>query len=362
MIDFQPDEDQALIIETVRQFAENEIRPISRKADEAGALDTDVLARAHELGLVTNSLPESVGGGGELSAVTQALITEELAWGDLSHAVAILSPALLGIPLTLYGTPEQQAQVLPQLADSTFQPGSLAIVEPRFDFDPLTPRVTAKRDGDGFVIDGRKCFVPWIDGASPLLVVAASEAGLILLLVPRGSDGLRAEPEKNMGLLALPTVELHFESVRVPAANAVGGEAGADVQQLVNRGRVAQAAAAVGVARASFEVARDYAKERETFGVPIAMQQSIAFKIADMLTEIDGARLLAWEAAWLLDQGRDATREAVLAHRKAQQVVLDVADGAVQVYGGHGYTREYLPEMHLRNGRGFSSFEALCLV
>jgi len=362
MIDFQPSEEQALIIDTVRQFAENEIRPVARKSDEAGALDAGVLEAAHELGLVANSLPEEFGGGGEHSAVTNALITEELAWGDLSHAVAILSPALLGIPISLFGSPEQRAQVLPLLTGDSFAAGALAIVEPRFDFDPRTPELRAKRDGDSFVLDGQKCFVPWLDAETPLLVVAGTDEGPVLLLVPRGAPGLVSERERNMGLLALPTAELQFESVRVQSSNLVGNGSVAELQAILNRGRVAQAACAVGVARASFELARDYAKERETFGVPIAMQQSIAFKIADMLTEIDGARLLTWEAAWLIDQGRDATREAVLAHEKAKRVVLDVADAAVQVYGGHGYTREYLPEMHLRNGRGFSSFESLCLV
>jgi alkylation response protein AidB-like acyl-CoA dehydrogenase len=125
---------------------------------------------------------------------------------------------------------------------------------------------------------------------------------------------------------------------------------------------VALAAAAVGVARAAFEVARDYAKERQVFGVPVATKQAIAFKLADMAIEIDAARLLVWEAAWLLDQGRDATREALLAKRQSQRVALEVADGAVQVFGGHGYIRDYLPEMHLRNARGFASFEAMALV
>jgi alkylation response protein AidB-like acyl-CoA dehydrogenase len=150
--------------------------------------------------------------------------------------------------------------------------------------------------------------------------------------------------------------------VRVPAAARLGGDAGADVRALVARGRVALAALGVGVARAAFEVARGYAKERQTFGAPIATRQAIAFKLADMAIEIDGARLLAWEAAWRLDRGEDALREATLAYDQVRRVALEVADGAVQVLGGHGYTREYLPELHLRNARGFASFEALALV
>jgi len=155
---------------------------------------------------------------------------------------------------------------------------------------------------------------------------------------------------------------LRLEGVRVPADAQLGGDAGCDLRALIARGRAALAATAVGVARAAYETARDYAKERETFGAPIATRQAIAFKLADMAIEIDGTRLLAWEAAWRLDRGEDATREATLALQQARRVALDVADGAVQVLGGHGYTREYLPEMHLRNARGYASFEALALV
>ena len=165
-----------------------------------------------------------------------------------------------------------------------------------------------------------------------------------------------------MGLQALPLAELSLEGVRVPADARLGGEAGCDARRLVAQGRVALAATGVGVARAAFEVSRDYAKERHAFGVPIATKQAIAFKLADMAIETDGARMLVWEGAWKLDGGGDALREASLAYQQVRRVSLTVADGAVQVFGGHGYTREYLPEMHLRNARGYASFEALALV
>jgi len=363
MIDFVPSEEQALIVETVRQFAQNEIRPAARPCDETSSLDPRVLADAHELGVVANALPEAHGGGGERSAVTGCLIAEELAWGDLSLALGILSPALLGLPVADFGTDEQGAALLPGLTSDTFTPGSLALAEPSFDFDPFRPRTTAKRQGEEIVIDGQKCLVPWQTGLGHVLVVAAEEGdGPQVFVVPTDAEGLVAVPEHNLGLGALPTVELALSGVRLPASARLGGEAGSDVRAIINRGRVAQSAAAVGVARAAFEVARDYAKERQAFGAPIATKQAIAFKLADMATEIDGARLLVWEAAWKLDRGEDATREATLARRKASRVALDCADGAVQIFGGHGYTREYLPEMHLRNARGFACFEALALV
>jgi alkylation response protein AidB-like acyl-CoA dehydrogenase len=204
--------------------------------------------------------------------------------------------------------------------------------------------------------------VPWIDGREAVAVVAAADDGPGLFVVPHDAPGLAAKPESNMGLRGLPTVELTLESVRVPAGSALARDSGRNVATLLHRGRVALAAAAVGVARAAYEVARDYAKERHAFGGPIATKQAIAFKLADMSIEIDGARLLVWEAAWNLDAGRDAAREAALAQQQASRVALEVADGAVQVLGGHGYIRDYLPELHLRNARGFACFEALSLV
>jgi alkylation response protein AidB-like acyl-CoA dehydrogenase len=357
MIDFQPSDEQQLVVDTVRQFAQNEIRPLARECEEAGRLPEKTLAAAHELGLVANSLPESAGGGGERSAVTGALVAEELAWGDLAIALAILSPGLTALPVAEWGD-EGQRGALARFVGPSFVPGSLALVEPRFDSDPFRPATRARRDGDGFVLDGAKCLVPWLEGGRETLVVAAGEDGPAVFVVPRDAAGLRAEPERHMGIGALPTVELTLAGVRVPAAARLA----ADVRRLVAQGRVALAAMAVGVARAAFEVARDYARERQVFGVPVATKQAIAFKLADMAIEIDGARLLAWEAAWTLDRGADATREAALARRQAARVALDVADGAVQVLGGHGYIRDYLPELHLRNARGFAAFEALALV
>jgi len=358
MIDFQPTDEQQLVIDTVRNFAQNEIRPLARECEESAKLPEKVLSAAHELGLVANALPESAGGGGERSAVTGVLVAEELAWGDLAIALAILSPGLSALPIAEWGDGQQQ-QALARFVGSSFVPGSLAIVEPRFDSDPFRPATSARRDGDDYVLDGAKCFVPWLDGGAETLVVASEGGAAQLFVVPRGATGLRAERERNMGVSALPTAELALSGVRVPASAKL---AGADLRRLVAQGRAAMAAMAVGVARAAFEVARDYAKERQVFGVPVATKQAIAFKLADMAIEIDGARLLAWEAAWKLDRGEDATREALLARRQSARVALDVADGAVQVLGGHGYIRDYLPELHLRNARGFASFEALALV
>jgi acyl-CoA dehydrogenase len=377
VIDFEPTEEQQLIVDTVRHFAANEVRPKAHECAESRTLPDAVLDQAHELGLVANALPEAWGGGGERSAVTGALVCEELAHGDLSIALAILSPSLLAYPVAEFGSEDQQRSLLPHFSGDRFVPGSLAIAEPRVRWDAFAPETRARRHDDGFVLSGKKCFVPWLDGGPSVLVIADLDGAADGFLVPRDAEGLGVTPERNMGLDALPTVELDLDGVRVPASARLGGDAAgaargappptggageSPVRTLINRGRVGLAAAAVGVARAAYEVARDYAKERHAFGVPIATKQAIAFKLADMAIEIDGARLLVWEAAWKLDRGEDATREATLAFQQAQRISLAVADGAVQVLGGHGYIRDYLPEMHLRNARGFSTFEALTLV
>ena len=362
MIDFEPTEEQAMIRETVAGFAANEIRPQARECDESRVPHAGVLAAADELGLVANSLPEEHGGGGELSAVTGCLIAEELAWGDLALGLGVLSPSLLGIPVALDGTPDQQRELLPEVIEQGPAAGSLAWVEPAFDFDPHRPRTVAERDGGEYVLRGHKCFVPWPQGLRRVIVVASEQDTLSAFLVDTDAAGLTTETEDNMGIRALPTAELQLEGVRVAASARLGGEQGADLAALLSRARTGLAACAVGVARAAYEVSLTYAKEREAFGAPIATKQAIAFKLADMATEIDGARMLAWESAWRIDAGLDASRESTLALSKAQRTAMLVADGAVQVFGGHGYTREYLPEMHLRNARGFASFEALTFV
>ena len=359
MIDFTPSEEQALVVETVRQFAEKELRPLARKCEETRALPDDALARAHELGLVASALPAAFGGGGERSAITAALVAEELAWGDLALALAMLSPALGALPIADFGSEAQQRALLPRFLGDAFSPGALAVAEPRIGSDAFRPTTSARRDGSDYCLDGAKCLVPWLPGGEHVLVTASENGAAQLFLVPRAAPGLVATPDAVMGVSALPLVDLTLRGVSVPADAKL---AAFDVRRLVARGRVALAACGVGVARAAFEIARDYAKEREAFGTKIAQKQAIAFLLANMAIEIDGARLLAWEAAWTLDQGRDALREATLALNQVKRIALDAADAAVQVLGGHGYIRDYLPELHLRNARGLSAFECIAYL
>jgi acyl-CoA dehydrogenase len=369
MVSFQPSEDQQLIRDTVADFAREQVRPLAHEADESGTIPSAIVQQGWELGLVQSVIPEAYGGAGDIrSVITGALIAEELAWGDLSIALHLLAPRLVAYPVLEMGTAEQKERVLKPYAGPQFRPGSAAVMEPRFDFDLAALATTARREDGAYVLTGSKCYVPLGDEAEHLLVYARSGdgegyAGVSAFLVEKGTAGLTVgEREKNMGLKALATHEITLENCRVPAANRLGGDAGCDFAKLMNYSRVALASLAVGVARAAFEYARDYAKERRAFGVAIGQKQAIAFMLAEMALEIDATRLLAWEAAWKMDRGEDATREAYLAKNYAANMVLKVTDNAVQILGGHGYIREHPVEMWLRNGRGFATFEGLAML
>ncbi len=360
MLGFQPDDEQQLIRDTVAEFAREQLRPIAHDADESGLCPPAVVQRAWELGLVQSTIPEAYGGvGAGSSAVTGALICEELAWGDLSLALHILCPQLVTYPVLTLGTDAQKAQILRCYVGPHFTAGTAAVMEPRFGFDLNALTTTAERTNDGFVLNGAKCFVPLAAEAASLLVYARGDHGIAAFLIPQATPGLSiGEREKNMGLKAVATYELSLDQCCVPASSQLPG----DIQPVLNRSRVALSAMAVGVARAAYEYAREYAKERKAFGTAIAQKQAIAFMLAEMATEIDAARLLVWEAAWKLDQGAEATREACLAKHYAATMVLTVTDNAVQTLGGHGYIRDHPVERWLRNGRGFATFEGLAML
>jgi acyl-CoA dehydrogenase len=376
MISFELSEDQKLLQETVAAFATEQMRPVARDADERGEVPQSVVAKAWELGLVASAIPENFGGFGDTrSALTGAIVLEQLGYGDLSIALHVLAPRLLIYPLLDYGTEEQKKRLLPPFTQAEFRAATAAVVEPTLQFDlSQLFTTTTKRDG-GHEISGRKAFVPLAAGADTLLVYArradAATGGEPLqgyravdgFLLEPGTPGLEiGEREKNMGIKALDTRELALNGVRVGADARLGGEPGIDFARLMNRSRVALAALAVGVARAAFDYARDYAKERKAFGVAIAQKQAIAFMLAEMAIEIDATRLLVWEAAWKLDRNEEATREAYLAKHYAANMALKVCDNAVQVLGGHGYIRDHPVEMWLRNARGFAAFEGMAIV
>ncbi len=363
MVSFTPTEDQQLLVETIRRFATRDVRTIAHEADEASEPDMDVIEMGWQMGIIPSSIPEELGGFGELSALTGALAAEELAFGELASAMHILTPALFAYPVTLFGTAEQREELLPLFLEEDFAPATAALLEPAITFDPHNLKTTATPGEDGFTLNGVKAYVPLAESATHMLVYARNtESGATeAFIIETTAEGFSIEKrEMLMGLRALPTYRINLNGVK--ATDRLGGSVGINFQTILDRSNVALAAMAVGVARAASEYAREYAKERVQFGKPIAQNQAIAFMLAEVAVEVDGARLMAWEAAWKLDQGQDATREAYLARQYADKAVLFATDSGVQTLGGYGFIREYPAERWLRNGRGFPTFDGLAIV
>jgi alkylation response protein AidB-like acyl-CoA dehydrogenase len=316
------------------------------------------------MGLTSSTIPEDYGGpGGERSVITGALIAEELAWGDLSMAMHVLCPALFAYPILEMGTDAQRQKYLPAFCGEEYRAATAALIEPRFGFDPYSLSTSARLDGNDYILNGDKCYVPLAAEADQLAIYAAEDGSTQAFVVERGTKGLEVgERERNMGIKALATHEIALRDCRIPKENRLGGDKGSDFCRFINCSRAALSAMAVGVARAAMEYSRDYAKERVAFGEPVGSRQTVAFMLAEMAIEIDATRLMTWEAAWKLDRRDDATKEAALAKTYADDMVLMVTDRAVQILGGHGYVREHPVELWLRNGRGFSTFDGMAIV
>ena len=363
MISFSPTEEQTLIVDTLKRYAKDRLRATFRDADENGELPADLINKGWELGLVGSSIPEEFGGFGELSAVSGVLALEELGWGDAAAALALQAPAAFALPILVAGTDEQKHEYLPQFSDEAYQHATVALIEPRLQFNPRNLQTTAKRTSDGYVLNGVKGYVPMASSAEHFLVYANENGTTQAFIVPAKTAGVTlGEREKLLGVRALELGRLMLENVKVPASAKLGGEHGINFDLLYARSQVALAAIAIGVARGAYEYALDYARNRQAFGEAIGQRQSIAFFLAEMLVEIEGTRLMVWEAAWKLDNGEEATRAALLAKHTADKTVMMVTDRAVQILGGHGYIREFPVELWLRNARGFATFDGLAMV
>jgi alkylation response protein AidB-like acyl-CoA dehydrogenase len=366
MYSFEPTEEQRMLVDAVGKYASHDLRTISREAEESRELPKKLIGKGWELGLLQASIPESFGGFGERSAVTGVLAVEELAFGDLAGALAVMTPSLFALPILLSGSEDQKKEYLPKIIEGDWHPYTAALIENAFDFDVNDLRTTAVLNGAEYVLNGEKACVPFAKEAEAILIYARCDGrGTQGFIVPGSTAGLSVSDEREalMGLNALPLYRVKLENVKVPAVNRLGGAAGHAFEPLLASMRLASASAALGVARAAFEYARDYAKEREAFGVKIAQKQAVAFMLAEMRTEIEAIRLLTWQSAWKLDQGKeDAFTDAYLASTGAADMVLMVTDRAVQILGGHGYIREHPVEMWLRNGRGFAMLTGLAMI
>jgi alkylation response protein AidB-like acyl-CoA dehydrogenase len=279
MYTFDLTDEQRMLTDMVHRYSERTLRKIYREAEEAHEMPPEVIEQGWELGLLPASLPEEYGGFGDYSAVDGALIAEELGYGDMAASLALLAPNLVSTPIYLCGTEEQKQAYLPQFTDVEMPKVASAFLEPVILFDPYHLRATATRDGDAYILNGKKAMVINAPEAELFLIYAHDEEAdsTQAFLVPAPAEGLTiGEREKWMGFNALKTYSIELNDVRVPAENRLGGEASIDVQRILNSSRIALSALGVGLARAAYEYARDYAKERVAFGEPIAHRQSIA--------------------------------------------------------------------------------------
>ena len=362
-ISFALTEEQRALRELAHDFAAREIRPKAAEYDEHQTHPGEVVAKAHEVGLMNPHIPEELGGAG-LGGMEGALIGEELCWGCSGIGTSIVANILGALPVLLAGTEEQKREWLAPLLEEPIL-CSFALTEPGAGSDVSGIQTTAVRHGDDYVVNGSKMFITNAGQADWFTVFASTDKaaghrGLTAFVVSKNADGVTIEKHLDkMGQRATDTSALAFQDVQVPAGNRLGeeGEGFKIAMQTLDNTRPGTAAGAVGVARAAFEHAVAYSKERVQFGQPIAMNQGVNFLVADMATEIEAARLLVWQAAWLLDQGKRATLESSYAKRFAADTAMKVTTDAVQIFGGYGYMKEYPVEKLMRDAKLFQIYE-----
>lgn len=363
MVDFTLTDDQRKVRELAHDFAEQEIRPVAWDYDENRTWPEDVIGKAWKIGLLNALLPEEFGGPG-LDFFAGCLIGEEMGWGCSGIGTSLMSNGLASLPLLIAGSDLVKNTYLSLLAEEPCV-ASFCLTEPDAGSDVASMRTTAKRRGDRYVLNGSKCFITNGSHAAWYTVFAktdkdAGPQGISAFVVPRDSDGVVVEKSENkIGQRASDTAQISFIDVDIPAENLIGAEnKGFELAMAtLDRTRPGVAAVAVGIARAAFELARDYARTRTQFGVPIAMHQGIQFMLADMATTIDAARLLTWRSADQIARGGKGKLASSHAKRFAADTAMAVTTDAVQIHGGHGVLHEYRVEKLMRDAKIMQIYE-----
>ncbi|HEY7631364.1 MAG TPA: acyl-CoA dehydrogenase family protein [Thermoleophilaceae bacterium] len=363
MVDFTLTDEQKDMRQMAHDFAEKEIRPVAWEYDKDGTWPQEIIEKAWELGIMNSHLPEEYGGPG-LDYLTGVLIEEEIGWGCSGIGTSISCNGLATAPIQLGGSEELKKKYLGMLAEAP-KLASFCLTEPDAGSDVSGMRTTAVKKGNQWVINGTKCFITNGGHADYYTVYAktdkeAGHRGISAFVVDRELDGVTVDKkEDKLGQRASNTATISFNDVAIPEENLLAEEnKGFKLAMMtLDRTRPGVAAMAVGIARAAFEFARDYSKERVQFGVPIAMHQAIQFMIADMATEIEASRLLTWQGASLLDQGKRNTLESSHAKRFAADTAMKVTTDAVQVYGGYGFIKEYPVEKLMRDAKIMQLYE-----
>lgn len=366
LFDLAPSEEQQMLREAVAAFADEQLRAAAQQADSNCATPPELLKAASELGITLMSLPEELDGAGqERSAVTNVLVAEALAHGDLGLAVAILAPAAVANALVLWGDAEQQSRYLPALAGEQAPAAALAVQEPHALFDPFALRTTARLDRDGgWVLDGLKSLVPRAAECALFLVAARIEEDRRtgLFLIEAGSKGLSVSPEPAMGLRAAATGQLKLRGVKVPAGALLAGGDATVYSDCIALARLGWCALASGCAQAVLDYLIPYVNGRIAFGEPISHRQAVAFTVANVAIELEGLRLLTLRAASRAERGDSFIQETALARRLAADKGAQIGSEAVQMLGGHGFTKEYPVERWYRDLRAAGFMEGVVLV
>ncbi len=362
MIDFTLTDEQKDLRDLAHDFAAKEIRPVAWEYDRDSTFPHDVIKKAWDVGLMNAHIPEEYGGGG-LGALDGVIIEEEIAWGCSGIGTSLACNGLACAPVALGGSEEIKRRYLGMLTEE-LKLASFCLTEPEAGSDVSGMRTTAVRKGDKYVLNGTKVFITNGSHADWYTVYAktdkdAGHRGISAFVVPREAGVVVDKKEDKLGQRASDTAMVSFNDVEIPADHLLGEEnKGFKLAMMtLDRTRPGVAAAATGISRAAFEFARDYSKERVQFGVPIAMHQAIQFMIADMATKIEASRLLTWQSASLLDQGKSNTLASSHAKRFAADSAMEVTTDAVQVYGGYGFIKEYPVEKLMRDAKIMQLYE-----
>ncbi|MCK4944365.1 MAG: acyl-CoA dehydrogenase family protein, partial [Candidatus Aminicenantes bacterium] len=346
-MDFKLSEEQLELKELTHQFAANEIRPVAAEYDEKNEFPVEVMEKAAKIGFLTSGIPLEYGGIG-FSTMDNVIVCEELAWGCAGMYTSIMANTLATTPIVLFGTDEQKKEFLTPLTLET-KFACFGLTEREAGSDNAAMKTTAVKDGDFYILNGSKTFITNA-GVSSLGVIFASTdktrgaRGLSAFIIPMDLPGISVGKHENkMGHRASNTAEIYLDEVKVPAKNLLRREGFGFIIALktLDYARPAVGAGGLGVARAAYEEALKYSQERVQFGKPIAHFQHNAFKLADMATDIDAARLLVYRSAWMLDNNLKASKESAMAKIVATDVAMRVSIDAVQLFGGYGYMKEY---------------------
>ncbi|NHW88848.1 MAG: acyl-CoA dehydrogenase, partial [Archaeoglobales archaeon] len=362
-MDFELSEDHKILQQAVRDFAEKEIKPFGREYDEKEEYPWDIYRKAAKLGYIGASVPEEYGGAG-MDQLAEAIISIELTKADSGIGSAI-DLAVLGVPMLLkYGSEELKEKFIPGVVKGK-KPSAIAITEPDCGTDVSAIKTKAIKDGNEWVINGSKTFITNGSIAEYVVVLAKTaevsppHRGISAFVVETERNGYEAKKIRKMGMNCHDTAEIVFKNVRIPEENLIG-ELNRGFYQLMdffNESRVKIAALHLGIAEGAYERALEYAKQRKSFGKPLIEHQAVAFKLADMFTEIEAARLLVYRAAWLLSKGRPNPALSSAAKLFASEVAVRVTYEAVQIFGGYGYSKEYDVERYYRDARVGTIYE-----